>query len=108
MPPAPTFDPTLELRPRVARAGEVTIAHGRGFPPNTPVTLSWEGIGVVGKVVTDAVGGFDLPIVILSSERIGGRTLIVSNPTSFPRLRVPFVVQLTTAQARSGNLQVAR
>ena len=92
----------------MVRAGGVTIATGRGFPPNTPITMTWEGIGVVGKVVTDAVGAFDLPILMLSSERIGGRTLIVSNPTSFPRLRVPFLVQLTTAQARSGNLQVAR
>ncbi len=104
----PTFDPTLDLRPRVARVGEVTVAVGRKFPPNIAVTLAWEGVGVVATVVTDANGGFDAPILIMNNQRIGGRTLRVRQPTAFPQLRVPFLVQPATAQARSGSLEVSR
>ena len=92
----------------MARVGEVTVAVGRKFPPNTAVTLAWEGIGVVATVVTDANGGFDAPILIMTNQRIGGRTLRVQQPTAFPQLRVPFLVQAATAQARSGSLELSR
>jgi hypothetical protein len=102
------FDPTLDVRPRVGRAGEVTIAVGRGFPPNTALTLAWEGIGVAATVITDREGGFDEPLLILANARIGGRVLVVDAPAAFPQLRVPFLVQPATAQARSGTLSLSR
>ena len=97
LPPAVLFTPSLVMRPAVGRPGGVTEAIGTGFPPNATVHLSWEGDQVVRTVDADGSGRFSLPVVLMPGERIGGRYMAtVDDPSAYPGVRAPFLMQLPT------------
>jgi hypothetical protein len=72
------FNGTLEISPDLGRPGVVTMASGRGFPPNTSVRLRWsEGITpTMDPVVVDARGRFEIPVLVFHNDRTGRRELI--------------------------------
>jgi Tol biopolymer transport system component len=78
----------VELDPDVGQPGIVTIATGTGFPANTAVKLRWsQGITpTITPVVTDAKGGFVIPVLVFHNDATGPRDLVVEpvDGTSFP------------------------
>ena len=91
------FTPSLVMRPAVGRPGGVIAAVGTGFPPTAAVRLSWEGDATVHTVMTDANGGFTLPVILLAGERIGGRYMAAADVApAYSGVRAPFLVQLAT------------
>jgi hypothetical protein len=76
--PAPST-PTLRFDPAIGPPGFVTQALGTGFPPNQPVSLTWDavpGIPVGPQVVADSSGGFAIPdFLIFHHTPVGAYTL---------------------------------
>jgi TolB protein len=71
----PPVAPTLLLDRGVSSTGEVPIALGFNFPPNTDVLLTWEpGNGsAAARSATD--GTFREQILVMPKDRLGARTL---------------------------------
>lgn len=69
---------TLVCEPPLGPPGFVTTAVGTGFPANVPVTLAWRpGIGGT-ATVSDAAGGFRVPMLILHHDVLGPRELVAT------------------------------
>ncbi len=86
----------LTLDPPIGPPGIVTIAEGSGFPPNTPVRLTWT-IGITPRlaaVVTDEAGRFRVPVLVFHNDRTGRRELSVEavDGTSFPAVAASMLV----------------
>lgn len=77
--PIPGFHPQMTLSPPVGPPGAVTIVAGKGFPPNTALTLAWKpGIGST-SVTTDGTGAFsDHPQLIFPKDQLGPRALVAT------------------------------
>ncbi|MGZ4680784.1 MAG: hypothetical protein ACXV4D_11470, partial [Ilumatobacteraceae bacterium] len=92
------FSPTLKMNPGVVAAGEITLAIGADFPPNTDVQLSFSGETPFATVHT-VDGTFSYPYLVLrNGVRIGGRQVIavdVQQP-SLPVLPAPLLIGLAT------------
>ncbi|MGZ4725982.1 MAG: choice-of-anchor D domain-containing protein, partial [Ilumatobacteraceae bacterium] len=92
------FSPTLKMNPGVVAAGEITLAIGADFPPNTDVQLSFSGETPFATVHT-VDGTFSYPYLVLrNGVRIGGRQVIavdVQQP-SLNVLPAPLLIGLAT------------
>lgn len=78
----PCSEGTVALDPPIGPPGFVTMAVGRGFPPNSPITLlNWSAPNIpspfpkIGKITTLADGTFQYPVLILYHDELGFRTL---------------------------------
>jgi Tol biopolymer transport system component len=90
----------LTLDPPQGPPGIVTIAEGKGFPPNTEVVMVWS-IGINehrAPVVTDATGAFRMQVLVFHHDIDGPRDLVVSaaDGTSFLPIAVGFFVSIDT------------
>ena len=107
----PCSQGTVALDPPIGPPGFVTMAVGRGFPPNSPITLlNWAAPDLLSPhlkaaMVTGADGTFQFPILILYHDALGFRTLraIVqdANPdegNALVEADAPFFVTLGRAQ----------
>jgi hypothetical protein len=106
LPPTTTITkvlPQLRMNPGVVQVGRVTIAEGRNFPAYTVVVLRWSGRDQRWSVKTNGQGAFDLPIVVLQGEPIGGRTMIAEGQPTFDEVSAPCLVQLPTFQPPGAN-----
>ena len=81
--------PKLTVNPGIGPPGFVTEVDGTGFPPNTPLTVTWsEGIGSA-QVTTSAAGTFSVPLLVMSEDQPGNREAQVA---TFPTAKAPFLV----------------
>ena len=90
----------LKVDPPRGPPGIVTIATGKGFPPNTPVVLTWS-IGITQRtapVVTDAVGAFRAQVLVFHHDVEGPRDLMASpaDGKAFQPISVSFFVTTPT------------
>jgi hypothetical protein len=90
----------LTLDPPTGPPGIVTIAVGKGFPPNTEITLDWT-VGIDQRrppVVTDDLGAFRTQVLVFHHDVEGPRDLLVSpvNGTAFLPIAVSFFVSKPT------------
>jgi len=87
--PKSTGHPKLTVNPGIGPPGFVTQVDGTGFPPNTPLTVTWSvGIGSV-QVTTSAAGTFSVPMLVMAEDRPGNRNAQVA---TFPKAKAPFLV----------------
>ncbi|HEY9287103.1 MAG TPA: hypothetical protein VIT43_03675 [Candidatus Dormibacteraeota bacterium] len=108
----PCSEGTVALDPPIGPPGFVTLAVGRGFPPNSPITLlNWSAPDIpspfpkIGKITTLADGTFQYPVLILYHDELGFRTLRAvvqdANPgegNALIEADAPFFVTLGRAQ----------
>jgi secreted trypsin-like serine protease len=92
------FQPTLKMNPGVVSPGEVTVAIGEGFPPNTDVQLAFEGEPqAIATVHSDAAGAFRFDLLILrNGVRIGGRQVVALDQPTFSGVKAPLLIDLAT------------
>lgn len=67
----------LDLEPPVGPPGTVVVVEGSGFPPNTPVRLTWS-LGItphLPDVMTDATGAFHVQVLVFHHDVVGPRDL---------------------------------
>lgn len=86
----------LVLDPPIGQPGIVTMVEGSGFPPNTPVVLSWS-LGItprIDPVVTDDQGDFRVPMLVFHNDRTGPRELQAApfDGTPFPPVAATMLV----------------
>lgn len=92
----------LILDPPIGPPGIVTIAEGKGFPPNTELVIEWS-VGInerrAASVVTDGLGSFRTQVLLFHHDIEGPRDLIVSpaNGTAFLPISVSFFVSKPTS-----------
>ncbi len=84
------------LEPAIGQPGIVTIAQGSGFPPRTPVRISWT-VGITPKlptIVTDAKGTFRAQVLVFHNDFTGRRELLVEalDGTAFPSVSASMLV----------------
>jgi hypothetical protein len=101
----------LELSPELGQPGIVTIASGRGFPPNTEVRLRWsEGITPkVPRIVSDARGRFEAPVLVFHNDRTGPRELVAEPAVTgafAPTTAEMLVTKPTVIPPRFGSLRI--
>lgn len=93
---APVYRPTLLLDPPIGEPGIVTIASGKGYPPNTKVRIAWApGITpTFHDVTTDAKGLLRVPVLVFHNDLTGPRTLTVrpADGKAFPAVTAPMLV----------------
>jgi hypothetical protein len=107
----PCSQGTVALDPPIGPPGFVTMAVGRGFPPNSPITLlNWSAPDIPSPfpkapITTGSDGTFQFPILILYHDELGFRTLRAvvqdANPDEGNALieaDAPFFVTLGRAQ----------
>lgn len=108
----PCSQGTVALDPPIGPPGFVTMAVGRGFPPNSPITLlNWSAPDIpspfpkAGTITTMADGSFQYPVLILYHDELGFRTLRAvvrdANPgegNALIEADAPFFVTLGRAQ----------
>ena len=91
----------IVLDPPIGQPGIVTVAEGSGFPPNTPIVLSWsQGITPrMEPVVTDARGAFRVQVLVFHNDRTGPRELraVPFDGTAFPPVAATMLVTRPTA-----------
>jgi hypothetical protein len=90
----------LTVDPPSGPPGIVTIAEGKGFPPNIAIVLSWT-VGINQRrapVVTDATGAFRAQVLIFHHDVEGPRDLVASpaDGKSFRPIAVDFFVSTPT------------
>ncbi len=94
--PRPASKGELVLDPPIGQPGIVTIAEGRGFPPDTPVVLSWsQGITPsMEPVITDARGAFRVQVLVFHNDRTGPRELqaVPLDGSAFPPVAATMLV----------------
>jgi hypothetical protein len=71
-------DPTLDLVPAVAGAGQTVTVFGAGFPPGATVDFVQPGVAVAEPLVVDPDGTFAHVVVVLPHTPTGPVTLSVS------------------------------
>jgi hypothetical protein len=77
----PCSQGTVALDPPVGPPGFVTMVVGRGFPPNSPITLlNWSSPFLrspfpKGSITTNPDGSFQFPVLVLYHDILGLRTL---------------------------------
>jgi hypothetical protein len=77
-------EPTLDLVPAVAGAGQTVTVFGAGFPPGVTVELSRPGTSTFEPIAVDADGTFAHVIVVLPNTPTGSALLTVnSQPDAF-------------------------
>jgi len=74
-------EPTLDLVPAVAGAGQTVTVFGVGFPPGSTVELSQPGSSTTEPIVVDADGTFAHVVVVLPNTLTGPAVLGVSGQT---------------------------
>ncbi len=91
----------LVLDPPIGQPGIVTMVEGSGFPPDTPVVLSWS-LGITPRmepVVTDAGGAFRVQVLVFHNDRTGPRELqaVPLDGTAFPPVAATMLVTRPSA-----------
>ncbi len=86
----------LVLDPPIGQPGIVTIVEGSGFPPDTPVMLTWSP-GITSRtdpVITDDQGDFRVPMLVFHNDRTGPRELQAApfDGTAFPPVAATMLV----------------
>jgi hypothetical protein len=71
-------EPTLDLLPAVAGAGQTVTVFGAGFPPASTVELSQPGVALSQSVVVDPDGTFAHVVVVLPNTPTGPVLLAVA------------------------------
>jgi PKD domain len=86
----------LTLNPGVGSPGTIVTVTGTGFPPNTPITISWS-VSTGSVVITSNAKG-DLPpspLITLIPDVLGPRYAVASTT---PPVKAPFLVVPGTAE----------
>lgn len=96
-PPGPTYNPVLRFEPPVGQTGRLTVAVGSGFPPDSPVTITFTGFPASWAVAADGAGNFRRSILILPHESLGPRTGVAQTPGQPPG-SAPYLVVAAPAQ----------
>jgi hypothetical protein len=104
-------DAKLEISPEIGQPGIVTIASGRGFPPNAEVRLRWsEGITpTLPRITADARGRFEVPVLVFHNDRTGPRQLIAEAAATgafAPATADMLVTKPTVIPPRFGSLRI--
>ena len=71
-------EPTLDLLPAVAGAGQTVTVFGAGFPPASTVELTQPGVAISQSVVVDPDGTFAHVVVVLPNTPTGPVLLAVA------------------------------
>jgi hypothetical protein len=71
-------EPTLDLVPAVAGAGQTVTVFGAGFPPASTVELTQPGVALPQPVVVDPDGTFAHVVVVLPNTPTGPVLLAVA------------------------------
>ncbi|MEO6126394.1 MAG: choice-of-anchor D domain-containing protein [Ilumatobacteraceae bacterium] len=102
-----TLTPTIRLSPNVVGPGEVAVAFGAGFVPNSTVQLHWVDDATSGETsgaIADAAGNFTVQIPIGSDEEIGPRTFgAVDQPGLFTNVTTPALIVDPSARPPTGR-----
>jgi hypothetical protein len=86
-------EPTLDLVPAVAGAGQTVTVFGAGFPPGSTVELSRPGTSTVEPIAVDVDGTFAHVVVVLPNTPAGSALLSVSGqPDAFDDVAAELVV----------------
>ena len=77
-----TTHAVLAVSPSVGSGGAVVTVTGSGFPPNVPITVSWQpGIGTsTGQ--TDALGVFTVTLLVFPHDIAGPRQVVTTSPAA--------------------------
>ena len=92
------IDPTLAIVPDQGPAGYTALVEGRGFRPETVITLTWDiGLqaGIPLEVEADDDGAFDVYVFILPNDWPGDRNLtagLPEDPAAFPEVSDVYLV----------------
>ena len=73
-----TAEPTLDVVPEVAAAGQVVTVFGAGFPADSTVEFSWDVVAGSESVVVDPDGTFAHVVVVLPNTPMGPVTVEVA------------------------------
>jgi hypothetical protein len=77
-------EPTLDLVPAVAGAGQTVTAFGAGFPPGSTIELTQPGASTPAPVVVDGDGTFAHVVVVLPNTPSGPASIVVrAQPDTF-------------------------
>ncbi len=91
----------LVLDPPIGQPGIVTMVEGSGFPPNSPVVLTWSPGITPGTdpVLTDDRGRFRVPMLVFHNDLTGPRELQAApfDGTSFPPVAATMLVTRPSA-----------
>ncbi len=99
-------EPTLDLVPAVAGAGQTVTVFGAGFPPGSTIELSRRGAAAPEPIAVDAAGTFAHVVVVLPNTPGGPSTLAVAGqPDSFGDVGVELLVSTRGATAGDAALR---
>ncbi len=86
-------DPTLDLLPTVAGAGQTVTVFGSGFPAGSTVELTQPGTASPHLLVVDTDGTFAHTVVVLPNTRTGPMMFTVAGqPDNFAEVKVELLV----------------
>ena len=98
-----TIAPTIRLLPNVVGLGEVTVAIGAGFVPDSSVRLHWVD-GATYDARADSAGNITVQVPIRPDELVGPRTFgAVDQPGLFLDVTTPALIVDPTAQPPTGR-----
>jgi hypothetical protein len=98
-------EPTLDLVPEVAGAGQTVTVFGVGFPPGITVELTQPGVASPEPVVVDPDGTFAHVIVILPNSPTGPMQLSVAGqPDAFADVGAELLVSSRGANSDGAAL----
>ncbi len=100
-------EPTLDLVPEVAGAGQTVSVFGAGFPPGATVELTRPGTSIPELIVVDPDGTFAHVIVVLPNTPVGPTTLTVQGqPDAFDDVGAELLVSNRRAASADAALRV--
>ena len=98
-------EPTLDLVPEVAGAGQTVTVFGVGFPPGVTVALTQPGAALPQPVVVDADGTFAHVVVVLPNTPIGPMLLgVAGQPDAFADVGAELLVSSRGANSDGAAL----
>ncbi len=101
-------EPTLDLVPAVAGAGQTVTVFGVGFPPGSTVELSQPGSSTTEPIVVDVDGTFAHVVVVLPNTLTGPAVLGVSGqPDAFDDVVAELLVSSRGATSADAALRGA-
>jgi hypothetical protein len=102
-------EPTLDLVPAVAGAGQTVTVFGAGFPPGTTVELSRPGSSTLEPITVEVDGTFAHVIVVLPHTPVGSTSLSVNGqPDAFGDVAAELVVSNRRSASADAALRGGR
>lgn len=99
-------EPTLDVVPAVAGAGQTVTVFGAGFPANTTVEFSQPGTSIAEPIVVDANGTFAHVVVVLPNTPTGPAVLGVwGQPDAFADVVAELLVSSRSATSADAALR---